>query len=104
MRTSQEIMEIVEKYRSRQGLSMDKLGELTNVSRNSLARYKNGSREFPVNKADKFAKVLGISTAFLLGIKIRSDDILDIFNQLNPERKDSVIDYAKFQLSQQNKE
>ena len=45
----------------------------TGVSTSAISRYFNGSRDFPINDAPVFAKVLNIDLNYLLGIKTIDD-------------------------------
>ncbi|UQS85807.1 helix-turn-helix domain-containing protein (plasmid) [Apilactobacillus apisilvae] len=102
MHTSKQIMDIVDDYRSKKRMSMEELGKLTHTSRASISRYKNGSRQFPVNKAHLFAQALGITTSTLLGMnEIESPNMESVINSLNEENRTALYEYAKFLLQNQ---
>lgn len=98
-------MDIIEQNRARKRMSMQELADLTGISRASLSRYKNGSRDFPVNRAHKFAEVLGLTTSQLLGMnKIEDNGINDVINSLNEKNRNSLYEYAQFLLKTQESE
>ena len=58
----------IERYRRERGLSMEELGRLLGVSRQTVFRYENGKIEnIPRERLEKIAAVLGISPSRLFG-------------------------------------
>ncbi|KRN08704.1 phage repressor like XRE family transcriptional regulator [Liquorilactobacillus mali KCTC 3596 = DSM 20444] len=82
-------------------MSLSELARLTGLSKAALSRYENGSREFPVNKTEEFAKALSLDPRYLLGIE-SNDDISSIYDELEPLRKKRVYNFAASQLKEQN--
>ena len=74
----------------------------TDLPKSSISRYFNKSRQFPINKINIFADTLGVSSEYLLGIKISNNDLLDIYNKLDSKRQTKVYDFASRQLDEQN--
>jgi GTPase involved in cell partitioning and DNA repair len=86
------------------------------MAKSAISRYFNFSREFPLNRADDFARVLGISTEYLLGIsedeipnktKKQSpivEEINKISSQLEEPRQKIVLDTANIQLKEQDEQ
>lgn len=104
MNSTRKIMDIIEQNRARKRMSMQELADLTGMSRASISRYKNGSREFPINHAHKFAEVLGISTSELLGMNdIESNNIKSVINGLDEKNRDSLYEYARFLYNSQSR-
>lgn len=111
MRTSKEIMKIVEDKRSQLGMSQSELSRRTGISTSALSRYIKGDRNFPLNKVDDFANALDISSEYLLDVYMPVNDngndsniqIVNILNKLSPNNQSDVLEYAKFKLSQQSK-
>ena len=69
-----------------------------------MSRYFNKTREFPLNKADDFARIFNITPEFLLGIQKENKEkpeILTIYNQLEEPRQEKVLDFASAQLDEQ---
>jgi len=75
MRTNEEIINMIKEAQNKKQLSSTELALRTGVAKSTLSRYLNGSREFPLNLADKFADVLGISSAYLLGVKSNDNEV-----------------------------
>lgn len=101
LRTSKEILEIITNSRKERNLSLSELARLTGLSKAALSRYENGSREFPVNKTEEFAKALNLDPRYLLGIE-SNDDISLVYDELESLRKKRVYNFAVSQLKEQN--
>ena len=116
MRTNEEIVRILIDEKNKQNLSISELARRVDMAKSAISRYFNFSREFPLNRADDFARVLGISTEYLLGIskdempnktKKQSpivEEINKISSQLEEPRQKVVLDTANNQLDEQKQE
>lgn len=69
MRTNEEIIQILMDKLGEKNISMSELARRTGIAKSTLSRYFNKTREFPLNRADTFTKVLGITTEYLLGME-----------------------------------
>lgn len=67
MRFNSEIIDIIISEKDKKGLSLSELARRTGVAKSAMSRYLNKTRQFPLNKAQEFANVLGISVEYLLG-------------------------------------
>lgn len=110
MRTNEEIVNILKEEKDKQGLSISELARRVNMAKSAVSRYFNYTREFPLNRADDFARVLNITPEYLLGVNENKKDnsttkqILDVvFSKLDEPRQDKVVAYAKSELDDQNK-
>ncbi|MFK4787553.1 MULTISPECIES: helix-turn-helix domain-containing protein [Lactococcus] len=123
MRTNKEIVRILIEEKDKQGLSISELARRVDMAKSAISRYFNFTREFPLNRADDFAKVLGISTEYLLGISTDEnskenknellnnpvgnsviDETVVTMNKLDKPRQQIVLETAKKQHEQQEKE
>lgn len=116
MRTNEEIVRILIDEKNKQNLSISELARRVDMAKSAVSRYFNFSREFPLNRADDFARVLGISTEYLLGIskdeipnktKKQSpivEEINKISSQLEEPRQKIVLDTANIQLKEQEEQ
>ena len=116
MRTNEEIVRILIDEKNKQNLSISELARRVDMAKSAISRYFNFSREFPLNRADDFARVLVISTEYLLGIsedeipnktKKQSpivEEINKISSQLEEPRQKVVLDTAKIQLKEQDEQ
>ena len=111
MRTNKEIVNILKEEKDKQGLSISELARRVNMAKSAVSRYFNYTREFPLNRADDFARVLNITPEYLLGVNENKKDnsttkqILDnVFYKLETNRQDKVVSYAQSELEEQNKE
>ena len=112
MRTNEEIVSILIEEMDRQGLSISELARRVDMAKSAISRYFNYTREFPLNRADDFARVLGISTDYLLGIseddsnKLENvspaiEKTVETMKKLEEPRQQVVLDTATSQLKAQ---
>ena len=104
MRTNNEIITLIQDRIDEKGMSMSELARRVGIAKSTMSRYFNRTREFPLNKTDDFAKVLGMTPEYLLGIQKVNNiepEILSIFNQLDEDRQANVVDYATTLLNEQ---
>lgn len=69
MRTNDEIIELIKELSAKKNISLSELARKTNMAKSGISRYFNKTRTFPLNRADAFAKALGVTPEFLLGVK-----------------------------------
>lgn len=101
MRTNDEIVTIIEERVKEMGISMSELARRVDMAKSALSRYFNRTREFPINRVNEFARVLGLTPEYILGFE-KNEDIIRIYNQLEPPRQKYVYDVAEQQLEEQN--
>ena len=102
MRTNSEIVDIIIDLCNQRGWSLSEFARKLDLPKSSISRYFNKSRQLPINKINLFADTLGVSSEYLLGIKISNNDLLDIYNKLDSKRQVKVYDFASRQLDEQN--
>ena len=102
MRTNSEIVDIIIDLCNQRGWSLSEFARKLDLPKSSISRYFNKSRQLPINKINLFADTLGVSSEYLLGIKISNNDLLDIYNKLDSNRQSKVYDFASRQLDEQN--
>lgn len=105
MRTNEEIISLIQEEAKKKGMSMSELARRVGIAKSTMSRYFNKTREFPLNKADDFAKIFNITPEFLLGIQKENKErpeILTIYNQLDEPRQEKVLDFANAQLDEQD--
>lgn len=100
MRSNEEILTLIERIMKEKGISQNELARRVDVSRSTISRYMNRTRQFPVNNVDDYAQALGITSEYLLGVQ-PTNKITTIYKELNASRKTKVIDFAEKQLSEQ---
>jgi repressor (phage associated) len=104
MRSNNEIINLIQDRIDEKGMSMSELARQVGIAKSTMSRYFNRTREFPLNKTDDFAKALGMTPEYLLGIQKENNiepEILTIFNQLDEDRQANVVDYATALLNEQ---
>lgn len=102
MRTNSEIVDIIIDLCNKKGWSLSEFARKLDLPKSSISRYFNKSRQLPINKINLFADTLGVSSEYLLGIKISNNDLLDIYNKLDSKRQSKVYEFASHQLDEQN--
>lgn len=102
MRTNSEIVDIIIDLCNQRGWSLSEFARKLDLPKSSISRYFNKSRQLPINKINIFADTLGVSSEYLLGIKISNNDLLDIYNKLDSKRQSKVYEFASHQLDEQN--
>ena len=102
MRTNSEIVDIIIDLCNQKGWSLSEFARKLDLPKYSISRYFNKSRQLPINKINIFADTLGVSSEYLLGIKISNNDLLDIYNKLETKRQSKVYNFATEQLDEQN--
>ena len=104
MRTNDEIISLIQEEAKKKGMSMSELARRVGIAKSTMSRYFNKTREFPLNKADDFARIFNITPEFLLGIQKENKEkpeILTIYSQLEEPRQEKVLDFANAQLDEQ---
>ena len=102
MRTNSEIVDIIIDLCNQKGWSLSEFARKLDLPKSSISRYFNKSRQLPINKINLFADTLGVSSEYLLGLKISNNDLLDIYNKLDSKRQSKVYEFASHQLDEQN--
>ena len=69
MRSNNEIINLIQDRIDEKGMSMSELARQVGIAKSTMSRYFNRTREFPLNKTDDFAKALGMTPEYLLGIQ-----------------------------------
>lgn len=100
MRTNNEIIDLLTLIKEEKNLSISEIARQAGMAKSAVSRYFNKTRKFPLNRADKFAKVFGISPEYLLGVGV-VNDITRIYNQRTSDRQDIVFKVAEDQLEEQ---
>lgn len=109
MRNNDEIISLISKLMDQQDLSTSELARRTDMAKSTVSRYLNKSREFPLNRADDFAKVLKVTPEYLLGLeeKKQTNSFETIAAHLNGELTEEewqeVIEYAEYIKSKRKK-
>ena len=110
MRSNSEIIDIIVLEKDKQSLSLSELARRVGLAKSAMSRYLNKTRQFPLNRAQDFANVLGISVEYLLGVENSSpltstvEKITLIADQLTPPRQAKALTYLEKQLLEQKNE
>ncbi len=108
MRSNKEIVQILLEEKGKQNLSLSELARRVDMAKSALSRYFNLTRQFPLNRADDFARVLHITPEYLLGLgdEIQKESSVkqqlnEVFDELKEKHQLKVVDYAKTELKEQ---
>ena len=107
MRNNDEIISLISTLMDKHNLSTSELARRTDMAKSTVSRYLNKSREFPLNRADDFARVLKVTPEYLLGLEEKKNNFETIAAHLEGELTDEewqeVIEYAEFIKSKRKK-
>lgn len=96
MRTNDEIITVIKTTLKEQNMSLSELARRVGMAKSAVSRYLNLTREFPLNRAEDFAKALHISTEYLLGF--------DESEQEQPEQDTIAAHFDKENLTEEEME
>lgn len=107
MRDNGQIMDYLEKLKSEQNLSISEIARRVGMAKSGVSRYFNRTREFPINKVEKFAEAFHVTVEDILGINNNKEDDMDarlfeLMHKLDAKSKEEVIEFAQFKLFEQN--
>lgn len=75
MRNNEEIINLIKQLCEEKNISLSELARRTGMAKSGISRYFNKTRTFPLNRAEDFAKALGISTEYLIGVKPETNEL-----------------------------
>ena len=75
MNSNDEIIDILIQACFENDISQNELARRVGMAKSAISRYFNRTREFPLNRADQFAKALGLETEYLLGVSLPEETI-----------------------------
>lgn len=89
---------------SKKGISQAELSRRTGIGRNSISDYLKAKYEAKQDNLLLLANALDVNEAWLMGLDVDMDKntLNSIYNQLNIERQNKVVQYARNQLTEQN--
>ncbi|CKB50006.1 cI repressor [Streptococcus pneumoniae] len=102
----------IKEVRKSKKLTQKKLAELTGFKQNTISNHENGNRQLDEKDIRIYAQALEVSPQYLFDLaKPSSIEIIPttspiqtIYDELEPPRQGKVLNYAKRQLKEQNKE
>lgn len=68
MNDNDQIINILNKLKDEQELSISELARRVGMAKSAVSRYFNKTRQFPLNRAHDFAAALNTTTEYILGI------------------------------------
>lgn len=81
--TMKEIMDRIRQRRLDLQYSFQDLADLTGMSKSTLQRYETGGiKNIPLDKLKIFAKALGVTPEWILGMDSPGDDLSEYLDQL----------------------
>ena len=85
------------------GLTQEELGLMLGVKKAAVQKYENGSVEnMKRNTILKMAQIFEVTPNYLIGWnQSDKEPILDIYNQLNAESREKVMELAQLYLEHQ---
>lgn len=82
MRTNDEIIKLIEEISKDKNISVSELARRVKMSKSSVSMYFTKKRKFPLDRADVFAKALGTTPEYLIGVtpKTSETNAVDLTN------------------------
>lgn len=103
MRSNKEIIELMNELRKQNNYSFAELARQVNMAKSAISRYFNGTRQFPLNRVDTFAKALGVSPEYILGVEPAvkentiMEQIISIVEKLPTDQQEKLLNSLKKQ-------
>lgn len=94
----------IKKYIKEKGITQKELANAIDISPSTLSDYMNLRSNPSHGVIQKIADYFGILKSDIDTTYKDSNDITYIYNQLNNQRQNEVVAFAKFKLQEQNKE
>ena len=69
MRTNEEIIDLIKSLSEEKNISLCEISRRVGQAKSGISRYFNKTRTFPLNRANDYAKALGVTPEYLLGVK-----------------------------------
>lgn len=114
MRSNSEIVDMIVSLYKSKGWSLSEFSRKINIPKSSLSRYFNKNRQFPINKVDIFASILGVRSEEILGINSPeaqlaplshvSDKVIHLDRHLREPRHSAWISHGESLLTEQDNE
>lgn len=98
------ISDNIKRYRKNRGYTQEDLAKKLGVSPNSVSAWELGRNKPLMDKVTIMAKLFDVKSSDIIGdsIENKDDNILSIYDKLEPLRKKRVYNFAENQLSEQN--
>ena len=98
------ISDNIKKYRKARGYTQEELAEKLGVSPNSVSAWEIGRNKPLMDKVTIMAKLFNVKSSDIIGDSLEENEnnILSIYDKLEPLRKKRVYHFAENQLSEQN--
>lgn len=100
--------------REKNNISARRLEEITGIPKSAIQRYISGTTDrIPIDRLKLLASALGVTPAYLMGLETKSgepvkqaseddvDTLMQIVNQLNPDSRQLLSDFAVMLLRKQ---
>lgn len=114
MNSNEKIIEIIKSRRLSLKLSLSEVARRMGIPKSTLSRYESLQRQFPLDQISTISSVLGLQPEDILGLNIQNSleyqknttlsEITHISSKLKEVRQQVVLDTAKKQHEEQQKE
>lgn len=99
-----KISDMIEFYRKKNNLTVSQLGEKLDKPESTISDWITGNKIPSADDLNKLTQVFNIPIDVLIFGETKDDSLIQlitIMRKLDNERQDKVLDFAKFQLSEQ---
>lgn len=98
-----DISQNIKRLRKANGMTQNELAKYLKVVPTTISAWELGRNKPLMDKVTLMADLFGVSTSDIVGDTFEKDDITTVYQQLNDDRKNRVLDFARYQLNEQNK-
>lgn len=96
-----DISDNIKKLRKSHGYTQRQLAEILKVKPTAISAWESGRNKPLMDKVTVMATLFKVSTSDIVGDTFKSDELLKTYKQLDADRQERVINYARLQLDQQ---
>ncbi|GEQ50289.1 XRE family transcriptional regulator [Tetragenococcus koreensis] len=72
MKTNDEVMDILDKLKEENNLSISEIARRVDMAKSAVSKYFNRQRNFPLSRIEDFAQAMNVSPEYILGYEARS--------------------------------
>lgn len=83
----------IRQARERLGISQEELAFRIGKTQNAISTYENGNRMPHLSHLPELARALGVPIAYLFGDLEPDEEMIEMYNRLNPEAKRLALAY-----------
>lgn len=90
------ISERLKKLRKDRKMTMEEVANRMNTTKQNIYKYEHGKIDnMPLSRIEQYARIFHVPPSYIMGWdENKQDDLLNLWNRLNDEGKNKLLDYA----------